>query len=62
MLILNRKVGERVIADGEIEIVVLESKGSRVKLGINAPAHYAILRRESSRIDDASDHKIPVAV
>lgn len=46
MLVLSRKVGERVVIGREIEITVLEVRGSRVKLGFNGPAEVPIHREE----------------
>jgi carbon storage regulator len=48
MLVLSRKVGERVIVDGDVVIEILEVKGRRIRLGIEAPAHAAVLRDELS--------------
>lgn len=46
MLILSRKKGQKLIINDNIEIVVLESEGGVVKLGINAPKNIAIYREE----------------
>ncbi|GAV26145.1 carbon storage regulator [Carboxydothermus islandicus] len=48
MLVLNRKVNQKVIINGEIEITVLavDSRWGQVKLGITAPQHYSIYREE----------------
>lgn len=46
MLVLSRKAGERIrIGDG-VEMVVLETKGGRVRLGFEAPPEVAIHRHE----------------
>lgn len=46
MLILSRKVGERIkISDG-IEILVAAIQGNRIKLAFAAPANISILRAE----------------
>lgn len=47
MLVLTRKQGEKIIADGGIEISVLRISGSRVKIGIKAPADCSIQRGET---------------
>jgi carbon storage regulator len=49
MLVLSRKVGERIVICGDIVVEVLELKGNRVRLGIQAPAGAAILREELLR-------------
>ena len=46
MLVLSRKKGERVVIGREIEVIVLEIRGGRVKLGFQGPAEVPILRRE----------------
>jgi carbon storage regulator len=46
MLILSRRVGETVLIDGDIKIVVLECTRNGVRLGIEAPANVTILRGE----------------
>ena len=46
MLVLSRKSGERVLVGEDIEVVVLEVDGGRVKLGFSAPRHVPIFRAE----------------
>lgn len=46
MLILSRKVGESMILHDDIEIIVTEVTGDRVKLGILAPKEVKVLRKE----------------
>ena len=46
MLVLSRKPGERVYLGDDIEVVVLEVQGGRVKLGFNAPNDLPIQRGE----------------
>jgi carbon storage regulator len=46
MLVLSRKLGEKICIDGEIEVEVLEIKGNRVRLGISAPNDRRIVRAE----------------
>ena len=46
MLVLRRKPGERVYVGDDIEVVVLEVQGNRVKLGFNAPDFLPIQRGE----------------
>ena len=46
MLVLSRKHGERVYLGDDIEVVVLEVQGGRVKLGFNAPDYLQIQRGE----------------
>lgn len=46
MLVLSRKQGQRVLIGDEIELTVLEVRGSRVKLGFRGPAEVPIHREE----------------
>jgi carbon storage regulator len=46
MLVLTRKTGQKLIIANDIEIVILETKGESVKIGINAPKHISIYREE----------------
>jgi len=46
MLILTRKLGERITIGNDITITLLEIKGSQVKLGIEAPQSISIHRQE----------------
>jgi carbon storage regulator len=46
MLVLTRKVGERIVIDNDIVVEVLEVVGSRVRIGIQAPSGVTILRQE----------------
>ena len=46
MLILTRKENEKILIDEDIEISVVEIKGNKVKIGINAPEEIEILREE----------------
>ena len=46
MLVLTRKVGERVQIGPSVFVRVLRSNGGRVRLGIEAPRGVEILRDE----------------
>jgi flagellar assembly factor FliW len=46
VLILTRKIGERIIVGDNIRIVVLEVRGRQIRLGIEAPAEVVVLREE----------------
>ena len=46
MLILTRKLGERINIGDDITITLLEIKGTQVKLGIKAPKNIGIHRQE----------------
>lgn len=46
MLVLARKKGESIIIGDDIEIVVLETEGETVRIGINAPKQVPVYRQE----------------
>ncbi|CEG24362.1 hypothetical protein BN1080_03387 [Planococcus massiliensis] len=46
MLVLGRKKGETIVVDDNIEITVTAIEGDMVRLGINAPKHITIHRKE----------------
>lgn len=49
MLILTRRIGEKLIIDDSIEVMVLGVKGNQVRLGINAPQQVSVHREEIHR-------------
>lgn len=52
MLVLSRKPGERIVIGDGIEVMVLEVRGDRVRLGFTAPKDVAIHRQEvAARIE-----------
>ena len=64
MLILSRKENEKILIDEEIEISVVEIKGNKVKIGIEAPDEVEILREEvyesvkKENIEASQDRKL----
>ncbi|MBQ2984767.1 MAG: carbon storage regulator CsrA [Candidatus Gastranaerophilales bacterium] len=46
MLILTRKLNQKLIIDDNIEIVILESSKNSVKIGVRAPKGVHIYREE----------------
>jgi len=46
MLILNRKIGESIIIQDNIEVRILEISDGKLKIGIEAPKNISILRKE----------------
>lgn len=46
MLVLRRRAGETILVGDEVEIEVLEISRSRVKLGVRAPSHISVTRKE----------------
>ena len=46
MLVIRRRSGETLLIGDEIEIEILETGSSHVKLGIRAPKQVVLLRKE----------------
>ena len=46
MLVLSRKVGDKLVIDGNITVEVVKIRGNRISLGIVAPSTVKILRGE----------------
>lgn len=46
MLILSRKVNERLIINGDIEVVILDASKNSVRIGVEAPEYVRIYREE----------------
>ena len=47
MLVLTRRINESIVINGDIVLTVLEvGRNGQVRLGIDAPRHYQIYRRE----------------
>jgi len=61
MLVLSRKLGERLVIGDNITVVVSRVAGNRVTLGIEAPADVRIVRSEltldapTARVNSAFD-------
>ncbi len=50
MLVLSRKVGEKLIIDGNITVEVVRIQGNRITLGLVAPPDVKILRGELNQL------------
>jgi len=50
MLVLSRKVGQRIVINHNITIVISRIAGNRVQIGIEAPDDVPILRGELDKI------------
>ena len=46
MLVFSRKKNERVLINDSIVITIVEIRGDKVRIGIDAPAHIAVDREE----------------
>ncbi len=46
MLVLSRQRDESIMIGDDIEITIVDIRGEKVRLGINAPAHVPVHRKE----------------
>lgn len=46
MLVLTRRVGEEIVIDGTIRVMVVAVKGEKIRLGISAPPSITVDRKE----------------
>jgi len=49
MLVLTRRVGEAIVIDGDIRIIVTAQQGDKVRIGITAPPSVRVDREEVHR-------------
>ncbi|REK05416.1 MAG: carbon storage regulator [Planctomycetota bacterium] len=58
MLVLSRKIGEKVVIGDGIVLVVKRILGQRVTFGIEAPQDVRIVRGELPRFDERPAEKV----
>lgn len=46
MLVLSRKVGERILIGDDIRVTIVRISGGGVRIGIEAPAKLSVVREE----------------
>jgi len=46
MLILTRRVGEKILIGDNVSIAVLDVRGNQVRIGIDAPSEVSVHREE----------------
>ncbi|HVW66417.1 MAG TPA: carbon storage regulator CsrA [Candidatus Peribacteraceae bacterium] len=63
MLVLSRKKNESIVINNDITIVVVEIRGDKVRLGVEAPKKVPVHRREVydaiHRADGTADGTVP---
>jgi carbon storage regulator len=57
MLVLSRQRDETIMIGDEIEITVVDIRGDKVRLGINAPTSIAVHRKEVYEAIKAENHR-----
>jgi carbon storage regulator len=46
MLVLSRRIGQRIVIDDRITVTVVEIRGGQIRLGIEAPREVPVRRSE----------------
>ena len=46
MLVLTRRINESIVINDDVSVVVVEVRGDRVRLGIEAPKDVSVHRKE----------------
>lgn len=46
MLVVTRKVGERIVIGDQVTVTVVRIAGGVVRIGVDAPPEFAVVRRE----------------
>lgn len=59
MLVLSRKKNESIVINDDITIVVVEIRGDKVRLGVEAPKEIPVHRREVFDAIHRNDSKTP---
>jgi carbon storage regulator len=61
MLVITRKVGDRVKIGDDITVTVLEVSGSSVRIGIDAPSEVPVYRHEIIEATEAENRAAAAA-
>jgi carbon storage regulator len=59
MLVLSRRVGERIVLSGGVVLTVLAVHRSQIRLGVEAPPEVSVWREEIIRTDRRSGRPSP---
>lgn len=57
MLVLSRQRDETIMIGDDVEITVVDIRGDKVRLGITAPTHVAVHRKEVYEAIKAENHR-----
>lgn len=63
MLVLSRRIGEKLFLGDDIEVMLLEVNGSQARIGIKAPREINVIRSEladSGGQHQDTDSKAPI--
>ncbi len=58
MLVLSRKVGQRILIGDKIAVTVVKMGNGGVRIGVEAPAEMSIVREELAAAMDEADRQL----
>jgi carbon storage regulator len=58
VLVLSRKVGQRILIGDKISVTVVKLGNGGVRIGVEAPAEMAIVREELAAAMDEADRQL----
>ena len=61
MLVMTRKVGERIVIGDNVTVTVVRIAGGLVRIGIEAPPDYTVVRRELTGNDTVASESRPAS-
>jgi len=59
MLVLTRRINESIVINDDVSVLVVEVRGDRVRLGIEAPKDVAVHRKEIYDVIRDADSEKP---
>ena len=59
MLVLTRRINESIVINDDVSVLVVEVRGDRVRLGIEAPKNVTVHRKEVYDVIRESDSDPP---
>jgi len=57
VLVLSRKVGESIVIGDDVIVTILEIRGDLIRVGIDAPRHIKVHRREVFEAIEAANRE-----
>ena len=59
MLVLTRRINESIVINDDVSVLVVEVRGDRVRLGIEAPKDVTVHRKEVYDVIQETDSGTP---
>ncbi len=62
MLVLSRKLNESIMIGDDVEIVIAAINGNKIRVGINAPQHIPVHRKEIYEAINSNKKHLELAI